>query len=55
MAKKKADDPELEAVPEAAGDPNHQEYPKWVTPDGGPPTLVQDAEHEARVLAGPQP
>lgn len=28
------------------------EFPKWVTPEGGKPTLVQDEEEEATVMAG---
>lgn len=27
-----------------------QEFPKWVTPEGGEPVLVQTAEEEAAVM-----
>lgn len=27
-----------------------QEFPKWVTPEGGEPVLVQTAEEEAALL-----
>ena len=40
MAKSTPVDPE--PVP-----PSGPQYPKWVTPPGGPPTIVESAEAEA--------
>lgn len=30
----------------------YQEYPKWVTPEGGSPVIVNTAEEEAQVMGG---